>query len=86
MQEIILYAVFGIFILSSFIIGFNLGKGKNEEKNKIEVKKKREPIISKIIGKKDDEVLSLNETDVIEWENINNFDGTIGSQKNYKEE
>lgn len=74
---IILCALFGIFILFSFIKGIQIGiKLRNNEP--IENFKLIEPI-KNIINKAEEP--ELTEEQQIEWDNINNYDGTRASQQ-----
>ena len=77
METIVLCALFGLFNIVSYTLGLKNGqKLKNEEKIEMLL---AEPI-NKVINNKiiDD---GLSDEDRISWENINNFDGTIESQK-----
>ena len=77
METIILCTLFGLFNIVSYTLGLKNGqKLKNEEKIEMPL---AEPINKVINNKISDD--GLSEEDRISWENINNFDGTIESQK-----
>ena len=77
METIILCALFGLFNIVSYTLGLKNGqKLKNEQKIEMPLS---EPINKVINNKISDD--GLLEEDRISWENINNFDGTIESQK-----
>ena len=78
METIVLCVLFGLFVIIAYTLGLKNGqKLKNEEKIEMPL---TEPI-NKVINNKiiDD---GLSDEDRISWENINNYDGTIESQKN----
>lgn len=77
METIVLCVLFGLFIIIAYTLGLKNGqKLKNEEKIEMPL---TEPI-NKVINNKiiDD---GLSDEDRISWDNINNYDGTIESQK-----
>lgn len=77
METIVLCTLFGLFNIVSYTLGLKNGqKLKNEEKIEMPL---AEPI-NKVINNK---IINdgLSDEDRISWENINNFDGTIESQK-----
>lgn len=74
---VILCALFGIFILISFIKGIKIGI-KLRKDEPIESFKIIEPI-KDIINKTSEPRLTKEQQ--IEWDNINNYDGTRASQK-----
>lgn len=77
METIILCTLFGLFNIVSYTLGLKNGqKLKNEEKIEMSLS---EPINKVINNKISDD--GLSDEDRISWENINNFDGTIESQK-----
>lgn len=77
METIILCTLFGLFNIVSYTLGLKNGqKLKNEEKIEMPLS---EPINKVINNKISDD--GLSDEDRISWENINNFDGTIESQK-----
>ena len=77
METIILCTLFGLFNIVSYTLGLKNGqKLKNEEKIEMPL---AEPINKVINNKISDD--GLSDEDRISWENINNFDGTIESQK-----
>ena len=77
METIVLCALFGLFVITAYTLGLKNGqKLKNEEKIEMPLS---EPINKVINNKISDD--GLSEEDRISWENINNFDGTIESQK-----
>lgn len=78
METIVLCVLFGLFVIIAYTLGLKNGqKLKNEEKIEMPL---TEPI-NKVINNKiiDD---GLSDEDRISWDNINNYDGTIESQKN----
>ncbi len=77
LEIVILCAMFGIFILVSFIRGIQIGI-KLRKDEPIETFKVIEPI-KNIINKTSDPKLTKEQQ--IEWDNINNYDGTRASQK-----
>ena len=78
METIILCTLFGLFVIVAYTLGLKNGqKLKNEEKIEMPLSESINKVISNNI--RDD---GLSEEDRISWENINNFDGTIESQKN----
>ena len=77
METTVLCALFGLFVIIAYTLGLKNGqKLKNEEKIEMPL---AEPINKVINNKTTDD--GLSDEDRISWENINNFDGTIGSQK-----
>ena len=77
METIVLCALFGLFVIMAYTLGLKNGqKLKNEEKIEMPLS---EPINKVINNKISDD--GLSEEDRISLENINNFDGTIESQK-----
>lgn len=76
-EVVILCALFGIFILVSFIKGIQIGI-KLRKDEPIENFKIIEPI-KEIINKPSEP--ELTEEQQIEWNNINNYDGTRASQQ-----
>lgn len=74
---LILCALFGIFILVSFIKGIQIGI-KLRKDEPIENFKIIEPI-KNIVSKPSEP--ELTEEQQIEWNNINNYDGTRASQQ-----
>ena len=77
MKTIVLCVLFGLFVIIAYTLGLKNGqKLKNEEKIEMPLS---EPI-NKVINNKiiDD---GLSDEDRISWDNINNYDGTIESQK-----
>ena len=77
METIILCTLFGLFVIVAYTLGLKNGqKLKNEEKIEMPLSESINKVISNNI--RDD---GLSEEDRISWENINNFDGTIESQK-----
>lgn len=77
METIVLCSLFGLFIIVSYTLGLKNGQKLNNEE-KIEMPL-TEPI-NKVINNKISND-GLSDEDRISWENINNFDGTIESQK-----
>ena len=78
METIVLCVLFGLFVIIAYTLGLKNGqKLKNEEKIEMPL---TEPI-NKVINNKiiDD---GLSDEDRISWDTINNYDGTIESQKN----
>lgn len=78
METIVLCALFGLFVIIAYTLGLKNGqKLKNEEKIEMPLS---EPI-NKVINNK---IIAdgLSDEDRISWDNINNYDGTIESQKN----
>lgn len=78
METMVLCVLFGLFVIIAYTLGLKNGqKLKNEEKIEMPL---TEPI-NKVINNKiiDD---GLSDEDRISWDNINNYDGTIESQKN----
>lgn len=74
-EIVIICALFGIFILASFITGLYYGsKIKNNET--IEIPRIKFP--QKNHNSMD---IELTKSQQIEWDNINNYDGTEASQK-----
>ena len=77
METIVLCTLFGLFVIIAYTLGLKNGqKLKNEETIKMPL---TVPINKVIDNKISDD--GLSEEDRISWENINNFDGTIESQK-----
>lgn len=77
METIILCTLFGLFNIVSYTLGLKNGqKLKNEEKIEMPLS---EPINKVINNKISDD--GLSDEDRISWDNINNYDGTIESQK-----
>ena len=79
METVLLCALFGFFIILSYTLGLKNGQ-KLKKDEPIELPKVTEPIKeimrpSKYI--KD----GLTKEEQISWENINNYDGTLESQK-----
>ena len=77
MDIIILCALFGVFNLFSFIKGIQIGI-KLRKDEPIESLKIIEPI-KEIINKPSEPELTKEQQ--IEWDNINNYDGTRASQQ-----
>ncbi len=78
-ETVLLCTVFGVFILLAYTLGLKNGqKLKNDEKIEL-------PNITKPIGTikefKNDELNVLTKEQQLEWDNINNFNGSIDSQK-----
>ena len=79
METVLLCALFGFFIIVSYTLGLKNGqKLKNEEP--IELPKVTEPI-KEIFRKEKGFEDNLTKEEQISWENINNYDGTLESQK-----
>lgn len=79
METVLLCALFGFFIIVSYTLGLKNGqKLKNDEP--IELPKVTEPIKEIMHPSKDIED-GLTKEEQISWENINNYDGTLESQK-----
>lgn len=79
METVLLCALFGFFIIVSYTLGLRNGqKLKNDEP--IELPKVTEPIKEIMHSNKDIED-GLTKEEQISWENINNYDGTLESQK-----
>ena len=77
METIVLCALFGLFVIMAYTLGLKNGqKLKNEEKIEMPL---TEPI-NKVINNKIRQD-GLTEEDKKRRKNINNFDGTIESQK-----
>lgn len=77
METILLCTLFGLFVIIAYTLGLKNGqKLKNEETIEMPL---TVPINKVIDNKISDD--GLSEEDRISWENINNFDGTIESQK-----
>lgn len=78
-EAIVLFVVFGIFILFAYTLGLKNGqKLRNDEK--IELPKIKESIKEIVSHTKNDD-LGLTKEEQISWENINNYNGSSESQK-----
>lgn len=78
-ETILMCTIFGVFILLAYTLGLKNGqKLKNDEL--IELPKVAEPI--KEIMRHDKNIEDgLTKEEQLSWENINNYDGTLESQK-----
>ena len=78
METIVLCVLFGLFVIIAYTLGLKNGqKLKNEEKIEMPLSEPTNKVINNKIS--DD---GLSDEDRISWDNINNYDGTIESQKN----
>lgn len=79
LETILLCTIFGVFILFSYTLGLRNGqKLKKDEQIKLPEVTEKIKEITKANSKVDD---GLSEEEQISWENINNYDGTIESQR-----
>lgn len=78
-ETILLCTIFGVFILFSYTLGLRNGqKLKKDEPIKLPEVTEKIKEITKVNSKVDD---GLSKEEQISWENINNYDGTIESQR-----
>lgn len=79
METVLLCALFGFFIIVSYTLGLKNGqKLKNDET--IELPKVTETV-KEVFHKEKGFEDNLTKEEQISWENINNYDGTLESQK-----
>lgn len=78
-ETIILCTIFGVFILLAYTLGLKNGQRLKENKP-IELPKVTETAM-KVLHKEKGLEDSLSKEERISWENINNYDGTLESQK-----
>lgn len=78
-ETIILCTIFGVFILLAYTLGLKNGQRLKENKS-IELPKVTETA-RKVLHKEKSLEDSLSKEERISWENINNYDGTLESQK-----
>lgn len=79
METVLLCALFGFFIIVSYTLGLKNGQ-KLKKDETIELPKVTETV-KEVFRKEKGFEDNLTKEEQISWENINNYDGTLESQK-----